>query len=45
MHACPRCGQQTEGSYSEGGLLWAICEDCMAADQAEAERKREADDG
>jgi len=26
---CPRCGQKTSGSYSEGGALWAICDSCM----------------
>ena len=28
-HPCPNCGQATLGAYSEGGLRWAICEDCM----------------
>jgi len=28
-HACPRCGKPTEGAWSEGGLKWAICDDCM----------------
>jgi len=27
-HNCPRCGEKTTGAYSEGGLRWAICEDC-----------------
>ncbi len=35
-HACPRCGQETQGAYSEGGLRWAICEDCMARERQEA---------
>lgn len=34
MHACPRCGQPTNGSISEGGLHWAICDDCMDDDQS-----------
>jgi len=33
--ACPRCGRETEGTYSEGGLLWAICEDCMREEREE----------
>ena len=28
-HPCPRCGQPTGGAWSEGGLQWAICEECM----------------
>lgn len=28
-HECPRCGEQTAGSWSEGGAFWAICERCM----------------
>ena len=40
-HECPRCGRQTDGSWSEGGLLWAICEDCMEADLAEQRAERE----
>jgi len=30
MHNCPRCGKETDGSYSLGGVKWAICDDCMA---------------
>ena len=26
---CPRCGKETEGISPKGGILWAICEDCM----------------
>jgi hypothetical protein len=40
MHQCPRCGQYTEGAYSEGGLRWAICDDCMDADRRRAEEER-----
>lgn len=32
-HPCPRCGRPTAGAFSEGGLRWAICEDCMAKDR------------
>jgi len=35
-HPCPRCGQLTAGAWSEGGLRWAICEDCMGADHRTA---------
>ena len=28
-HECPKCGKETEGTFSESGILWAICEDCM----------------
>ena len=30
---CPRCGKPTSGSWSEGGLKWAICDECMGADR------------
>lgn len=30
---CPRCGKETQGSYSEGGIRWALCEDCMNDDK------------
>ena len=41
-YPCPRCGQETEGSYSEGGAKWAICEDCMSKDQEEQQAERDA---
>lgn len=41
MHECPRCGERTEGSYSAGGVLWAICPACMAADRKRAEEEAE----
>ncbi len=25
-HQCPNCGKETEGSFSKGGILWAINE-------------------
>jgi len=28
MHKCPNCGEPTEGSLSEGGVNFAICEKC-----------------
>jgi hypothetical protein len=39
-HKCPRCNNDTEGSYSEGGLLWAICDDCMQQEREEIEYER-----
>ena len=39
---CPRCGKKTEGSYSEGGTLWALCEDCMNDDREKFAREYEA---
>ena len=41
MHDCPRCGKQTEGSISLGGITWAICEDCMNKEQEELREERE----
>ena len=38
---CPRCGKKTEGSYSEGGILWALCEDCMNDDREQFKRDYE----
>ena len=28
MNKCPECGRETYGAASEGGITWAICEDC-----------------
>jgi predicted nucleic acid-binding Zn-ribbon protein len=28
MHKCPNCGEPTEGSFSEGGINFAICGKC-----------------
>jgi len=28
-HPCPRCGEPTYGTWSEGGVKWALCERCM----------------
>ena len=36
---CPRCGKSSTGSWSEGGLRWAICEDCMRKDRQEQARR------
>jgi len=29
QHECPQCGKLTHGSYSEGGIKWSLCEDCL----------------
>ena len=29
---CPRCGQETSGAWPEGGVRWALCEECLAAE-------------
>jgi len=36
MHNCPRCGKNTEGTWSEGGAHWDICGDCMEAERSHA---------
>lgn len=25
---CPECGKETEGTPSEGGVVFALCEEC-----------------
>lgn len=40
-YPCPRCNRLTTGSWSEGGLRWAICEDCMAYDRETVQRHHE----
>ena len=32
-HKCPYCGKPTSGTWSEGGLKWDICQDCMDAEK------------
>ena len=39
---CPRCGKETKGSYSEGGILWVLCEDCMNDDEKEFNKNYES---
>lgn len=29
MYPCPSCGKQTDGTWSEGGAKWDLCEECM----------------
>lgn len=43
MWNCPRCGQPTKGSFSEGGSHFAICEECMSQDEEKNrdERRRQ----
>lgn len=38
-HPCPRCGRPTSGTYSGGGLKWAICGECMDLEAEESERE------
>ena len=40
-HPCPRCGKITEGAYSQGGLKWAICDDCMGASRSWERHQKE----
>lgn len=44
MHCCPRCGEPTNGAFSEGGLRWAICEECMANQLEPIRRTYDADE-
>lgn len=41
MHQCPRCGNPTDGAYSQGGLKWAICDECMEREWGQQEREQE----
>lgn len=42
MHDCPICGERTEGTYSEGGVHFNVCERCYEERyQEEQERKNE----
>jgi hypothetical protein len=41
MHECPRCGKLTDGAWSEGGLKWAICDDCMRNEREQFNRDYE----
>jgi hypothetical protein len=38
---CPRCGRETTGAWSEGGIRWAICPECMSDDIRDAVREAE----
>jgi len=39
VHNCPVCGEKTEGTYSEGGINFALCENCYREKyQEETER-------
>ena len=38
-YPCPRCGEPTSGSWSEGGLRWAVCEACMDAERDHDRRR------
>jgi rRNA maturation protein Nop10 len=34
MHNCPICGKPTEGAFSESGVRWMICDDCMEVERS-----------
>lgn len=40
---CARCGHETAGVWTEGGLRTALCEDCDARERAVARRELEED--
>ena len=42
MHKCPDCGKDTNGSWSEGGAKWALCESCMDRIQSPPPAQRDA---
>jgi len=42
IHGCPVCGKLTHGTPTEGGLTWAICEDCY--DLLYSRRRREMEE-
>ena len=37
LHPCPRCGRMTKGAWSEGGLRWAICDECLVMEPVKRE--------
>lgn len=37
---CMRCGDETQGTYSEGGILRAICVTCDWKEQVDLELER-----
>jgi len=41
MHKCPICGELTEGSFSEGGINFTICEKCYKEKYLQDSRERE----
>jgi hypothetical protein len=40
VHNCPTCGELTEGTYSEGGVLFNVCEVCYQERYQENEQER-----
>ena len=44
MHNCPTCGELTEGTYSEGGVLFNVCEVCYQERYQEKEEERREDE-
>jgi len=41
VHNCPVCGEKTEGSYSEGGIHFDICEECYREKYQEERRNKD----
>jgi len=41
-HWCPVCGRLTYGTPTEGGLTWAICEECY--ERLYSQRRREVEE-
>jgi hypothetical protein len=44
VHNCPTCGELTEGTYSEGGVLFNVCEVCYQERYQENEQERREDE-
>ena len=40
-HKCPMCGELTEGTFSEGGIKFAICEECYSNNYQKEDKKNE----
>jgi len=40
MHNCPLCGERTEGTYSEGGVHFNVCDVCYQERYQEKEEER-----
>jgi len=41
VHNCPICGEKTEGSYSEGGIHFNVCEECYEGRYQQQEEEYE----
>lgn len=38
---CENCGQETEGTCSEGGAKWALCPDCFDREINVSDKQKE----